>query len=104
MPVCTGGHSLRVGGGETITAGPMNVEQVRSALSKVEDRAGKDILATGVVQNLVVKDEEVRMELHYDGAYGMNDRIRIESSISTALKMAGFEKKVSLIPVVKTAP
>src|SRR5256885_15075745 len=44
------------------------------------------------------------MELHYDGAYGMNDRIRIESSISTALKMAGFEKKVSLIPVVKTAP
>jgi len=82
----------------------MNVEQARAALSKVDDQGTKDVLASGLVQNLSVSGEEVRIELLYDVAHGMNDRIRIESGIRTALKMAGWEKKVTLLPVVKTAP
>src|SRR5688500_11404261 len=83
----------------------MNVEQVRALLGKVEDRSGKDVLATGLVQNLTVGDEEIRMELVYDsGAYGMNDRGRIESSIKTAFSVSGWEKKLTLVPIVKSEP
>src|SRR5688500_11060568 len=83
----------------------MNVEQVRALLMKVEDRSGKDVLATGLVQNLSVGADEIRMELVYDsGAYGMNDRGRIESSIKTALSVGGWEKKLTIVPIVKSEP
>jgi len=82
----------------------MEPEQVRAILAKVEDRNGKDILATGVVQNLSVTADEIAVDLVYDAAYGMQDRTSIEAGIRTALKMSGWEKKLTLRPVVKMKP
>ena len=82
----------------------LSEQQVRSALSNVEDRAGKDVLSTGVVQNLALKEEEVRMDLVFDAAYGMADRAAIEKAIRTALKIAGWDKKVVLVPIQKAEP
>ena len=82
----------------------MTEEQVRKILASVEDRAGKDVVMTGVVQNMAVSADEIRMELVFDGAYGSGDRMAIEKSIRTALKLGGWDRKVTLLSVQKQAP
>src|SRR5687767_13901957 len=79
----------------------LSVDQVRTILSRVEHRAGKDVLVTVVVHNLSVTSDEVRMVLVYDAAYGIADKAAIEKSIRTALKIGGFGGKVTLIAIQK---
>ncbi len=94
---------MRSKGAAIINASPMEIDQVRTLLSRVEDRAGKDVVATGLVQNLSVTDGEIKMELSYDAAYGPTDRAGVEKAIRTALKVGGFDGKVTLIAVTKAA-
>ena len=81
----------------------MELEQVRATLTKVDAKGGKDVLASGVVQNLKVGADEIRMELVYDATFGMQDKAAIEASIKMALKMAGWEKTLVLTPILKMA-
>lgn len=87
-----------------MATGTPTVEQVRAVLQSVEDRGGKDVLETGVVQNLSVGADEVRMELVFDAAYGMSDRAAIEKSIRTAIKIGGWQGKVTLLSIQKAEP
>jgi len=82
----------------------LTADQIRSVLANVEDRAGKDVLATGVAQNISVTADEVRMDLVFDAAYGMGDKSAIDKSIRTALKMSGFAGKVTLQQIQKAEP
>ncbi|HVO32190.1 MAG TPA: hypothetical protein VMV18_15715, partial [bacterium] len=82
----------------------MELDQVKAILAKVEAKGGKDVLATGVVQNLVATADEIRMDLVYDDSFGMQDKAQIEAGIKTALKMAGWEKSLRLMPIMKMRP
>ena len=81
----------------------MELEQVRATLANVDAKGGKDVLASGVVQNLNVAPDEIRMELVYDATFGLQDKSAIEAGIKMALKMAGWDKKLTLQPIMKMA-
>jgi ATP-binding protein involved in chromosome partitioning len=82
----------------------MDLEKARTTLGNIEAKAGKDVLAAGVVQNLIVEAEQIRMELVYDDTFGMQDRASIEAGIRTAFKMSGWDKKLTLTPIMKMKP